>query len=105
MRFVKGSFLIQSHTREADVYDFSIREGWLDTNRQFGFYKHPKIRNRWIATDLSTGAWICYYPTRRECAEWVESHLDEIREGRVNELMIAAAERMREYCAGARQEE
>ena len=73
MKFHKGSFLVQLNYLCPRRLDYV--SGWIDETNTYGFYKHNK---NWKATDLKSGTRIITLPTRKGCAEWIESHQDEI---------------------------
>lgn len=95
MKFKRATFFIQTITADKDTYDFHERLGWVDISNTFGFYLNPKTK-KWVATDLTTGSWICKEKTRRECAEWIEANMEAIEKARRLPVNIAAAERMKE---------
>lgn len=100
MKFHKGSFFIQkNHNRKDDYifegYAFEKVTGWIDETGEYGFHKFsPTI---WTATDLKTGAAIVSYPTRKECAVFIEEKQEEIKFARTLASNVAARQRMNAF--------
>ena len=96
MKFTKGKFWSQ-HIPECPER-FQFHEGWIG---EYGVaFAKSKNGKTWTATDLATGMAICIYPTRKECAEWVEENIEKIRAARLFEKCVEAAHTMSEFLKG-----
>lgn len=86
MRFHKGSFYITIVPRDDKGYyslddiRFEKREGWIDETNSYGFHK---TSDYWTATDIASGIRIIVDKTRKNCAEWIESHQIELNEQKI----------------------
>ena len=103
MKFHKGSFYIQKYDNRTDSKNIYKFEGyifekvsrWIDETREYGFHKFsPTV---WKATDLKTGAAIVSYPTRKECATFIEEKQEEIKLARTSVSNVAAKQRMNAF--------
>lgn len=75
MKFLKGSFPIQNIPAMRER--IWVVSGWVDSTNTYGFYKYGKV---WKATDLVSGTLVVTQPTRKACAEWIETHGSNIAE-------------------------
>lgn len=103
MRFHKGSFYIQKYDNYTDSkniykfegYVFEKVTGWIDETGEYGFHKSsPTV---WKATDLKTGTAIVSYPTRKECAAFIEGKQEEIKFARTLASNVTARQRMNSF--------
>lgn len=75
MKFSKDFFPIQMIPAAKEKVQ--VVGGWIDSTNTYGFYKYNKV---WKATDLVSGTLVVTQPTRKACAEWIETHEKDIVE-------------------------
>ena len=91
MSFHKHIFPIRLNERAKNP--LKIVTGWSNEDYTIGFHNSGKC---WVATDLCSGTQICYFRTRKECAEWAESHKEKIENRRLDPIYIQYVMEFRE---------
>lgn len=76
MKFHKLTYPILMH--KSCPERIKIVTGWANEDESFAFHKVSE--NCWHATEMSTGSSVYCGPTKKKCAEWVETHQDFINE-------------------------
>lgn len=78
MKFKVCYFLIQNIPTAKTILEKVY--GYSDETNTYGFYQNEK--KIWTGVDLASGAYICKFKTRKECAEWIENNKILIQEAK-----------------------